>query len=361
MLFDLAPKMGKGDFYDFEEELGELISSLKDPHTRMIVVKGLRRTGKSSLLRVALRESRVPHIYVDLRKAVSPSEFMSIFQGALSDLLASLRWPDKLLKRLEVSIEIKGLKVSFKRKKLDLFVDTIEKLNKWALDKNSRLMLALDEAQELRFIKGFDKLLAYVYDNLRGIGVVIAGSEVGVLDRFLGIERPKSPLFGRGILEVKTVRFDRDKAINFLTRGFDEVGIRVKAKTLEEVVNKAGGIVGWLTLYGWLVWKGKSPEMALGEMIKKGSSLLADEIERFLKPRELTRSKYLALLEGLSIKAMGWSEAKSYTMLRAGELDDRSFTNIIHSLQGYGFIEKIGEKYRLVDPLIAEAIKKVRR
>jgi hypothetical protein len=37
--------------------------------------------------------------------------------------------------------------------------------------------LALDEAQELRFIKGFDKLLAYVYDNLRGIGVVIAGSD----------------------------------------------------------------------------------------------------------------------------------------------------------------------------------------
>ncbi len=361
MLFDLAPKLGKKDFYDFEEELDRLVSSLRDPHVRMVVVKGLRRTGKSSLLRVALRESGVPHAYVDLRKAVSPSEFMSIFQEALSDLLAGLRWPDKLLKRLEASVEIKGLRISFKRRKLDLFVDTLEKLNKWAVDKNSRVILALDEAQELRFIKGFDKLLAYVYDNLQGIGVVITGSEVGVLDRFLGVERPKSPLFGRGFVEVKTTRFDTGRALDFLMRGFEEVNVRVKAETLERVVSTAGGIVGWLTLCGWLVWKGKSPERALEEMVKKGSSMLADEIEKFLKPRELTRSRYLALLEGISIRPMSWSEAKRYTALKVGEFDDRSFTNVVHALQEYGFIEKIGEGYKLTDPLIARAIKKIRR
>ena len=56
---------------------------------------------------------------------------------------------------------------------------------------------------------------------------------------------------------------------------------------------------------------------------------------------------------------MSWSEAKNYTALKVGEVDDKSFTNVLIALRKYGFIEKVGEEYKLVDPLISKAIKKI--
>ncbi|MGC9105445.1 MAG: hypothetical protein ACP5HQ_03360 [Thermoprotei archaeon] len=51
MFFDPAPKDRREDFFDREEEL-ERLKSLSSPIT---LVLGLRRTGKSSLIRIALR------------------------------------------------------------------------------------------------------------------------------------------------------------------------------------------------------------------------------------------------------------------------------------------------------------------
>ncbi len=53
MYFSLEVKSRREDFYDMESELERLKKELKDSLTRMIVIKGIRRVGKSSLLRVA--------------------------------------------------------------------------------------------------------------------------------------------------------------------------------------------------------------------------------------------------------------------------------------------------------------------
>lgn len=62
MLFDPAPKIRREDFFDREIER---VKSLLSPIT---LVLGLRRTGKSSLIRISLEELGYPYIYVDLRK-----------------------------------------------------------------------------------------------------------------------------------------------------------------------------------------------------------------------------------------------------------------------------------------------------
>lgn len=62
MLFDPAPKIRREDFFDREIER---VKSLLSPIT---LVLGLRRTGKSSLIRISLEELGHPYIYVDLRK-----------------------------------------------------------------------------------------------------------------------------------------------------------------------------------------------------------------------------------------------------------------------------------------------------
>ena len=70
MYFSLEVKSRREDFYDMESELERLKKELKDPLTRMIVIKGIRRVGKSSLLRVVFSDVGLPYILVDLRLGV---------------------------------------------------------------------------------------------------------------------------------------------------------------------------------------------------------------------------------------------------------------------------------------------------
>ncbi|WP_243666091.1 hypothetical protein [Vulcanisaeta sp. JCM 16159] len=65
----------------------------------------------------------------------------------------------------------------------------------------------------------FNMLLTYTYDNLRYVKFLLSGSEVGVLDRFLRVNDPEAPLFGRYIHFVSTRRHSPDESLDFLRRG----------------------------------------------------------------------------------------------------------------------------------------------
>ena len=91
MLFDLEPKSRREDLYDFETELRSLISGIAND--KIIVVKGLRRTGKSSLMRVALNEAGYPYVYLDVRFAGRPrqSDLIELIRRGLEDFLVRNR------------------------------------------------------------------------------------------------------------------------------------------------------------------------------------------------------------------------------------------------------------------------------
>ncbi|MEM1621070.1 MAG: hypothetical protein QW536_03780 [Metallosphaera sp.] len=50
-------------------------------------------------------------------------------------------------------------------------------------------MVVIDEAQELRKVRGVNLLpsLAYAYDNLRNVKFILGGSEMGLLHDTLGL------------------------------------------------------------------------------------------------------------------------------------------------------------------------------
>jgi hypothetical protein len=58
--FDEAPKSRLEDLYDFEEQVRELRTSIRR-RNRLIVLLGLRRTGKTSLLLSCLNAEKVPY------------------------------------------------------------------------------------------------------------------------------------------------------------------------------------------------------------------------------------------------------------------------------------------------------------
>jgi len=124
--------------------------------------------------------------------------------------LMRVPWKEKikaLLKKFKINIS--SITVEMDSGKMDL-ASIFEKISAIAEKGNTFFVVHFDEAQYLRFFGsrgGNDILafLAYVYDNLPSIRVIITGSEVGVLHDFLKLGDYSSPMYGR----VSETRFSR--------------------------------------------------------------------------------------------------------------------------------------------------------
>ena len=352
MYFSLGVKTRREDFFDMERELESLERALLDPLTRMVVVKGLRRTGKSSLMRVALGELGLPHILIDPRLAgpLTPESLYEHFSAELSKLLedSGLR---RLLSRVK-GVEVAGPRLEFTERRVDVLGRVLAEVGRWA--EGRQVILAIDEAQDLRSIRGFDRLLAYIYDHVSGIKLLLAGSEVGVLDRFIGVGDPRAPLYGRPFVEVTLERLSRERALEFLEAGFQQVGVRVAREELEEAVSALDGVIGWLTFYGYLRSRG-APD-ALSRAVEEGSRLAAEEFRSFLSARQLARRRYVEVMRTL-VRPSTWSEVKR-ALSRVASVSDKQVSHYLKELVHYGFVEKRGELYAIADPLLLEAVRR---
>jgi AAA+ ATPase superfamily predicted ATPase len=67
VLFDPRPKEFRSELFDREKELKELESYVKSG-SPLILCLGVRRIGKTSLLKVFLNEHGYPHVYINARK-----------------------------------------------------------------------------------------------------------------------------------------------------------------------------------------------------------------------------------------------------------------------------------------------------
>lgn len=119
----------------------------------------MRRTGKTSLLRVALNECGFPYVYIDPRFSATPDyrDFAYLVKNSLEDFLSRYRdFRDKIVDVLRkvrgVSIHAYGLSVEIswsKESRLDV-PGLFEALNKVGESPSEPVVVAIDEAQELR-------------------------------------------------------------------------------------------------------------------------------------------------------------------------------------------------------------------
>jgi len=89
MLFEVYPKERREDLYDRERELDEVFGALRLGE-RLVVIHGVRRVGKSSVLRVALKEAGVPHAIVDVKGLYFEygSVSKSVLYGSIANFFA---------------------------------------------------------------------------------------------------------------------------------------------------------------------------------------------------------------------------------------------------------------------------------
>ncbi|WP_456365332.1 AAA family ATPase [Thermococcus sp.] len=354
MLFNPKPKRKREELYDREDELSTIERSIKKG-VPLVVLLGIRRLGKSSLLNVTLNESPVKGVKIDARRVYS--QLGSVPQSALAEVI--LKGYLKAFPRERIKEAIKGIRgVRIAGVGLELSVakevnlsEVLERINSLG----ERFVIAIDEAQYLRFSNSrYAELIAWATDELENVSFILTGSEIGLLEDFLRIHDPESALFGRAHVEIKLKRFERHQSLDFLRKGFEEIGLEVRDGGLEEAVDELDGIVGWLTLYGYNRYLGLSHWEALKKLKEDAKRLVVSEFSRL---RELS-PRYELAMKAVANGRHRWKEVKEAVELLEGKkIDDKNFSNVLNNLVRYGYLEKTVEGYFIPDPLVELAFK----
>lgn len=324
MYFDPQAKQKSEDFFNFEVLQQELKKVLADPHIPLIAIHGLRRTGKTSLIRVVLNSLKKKYVWVDGREIASRNEFFM----KLSEEVSQRR-------RFEIKgISFKGVSWSF-----DLYKKDLDYLNR------KKITLVIDEVQLLKKMK-IDYFLASLFDNYPQIKMVVSGSEKGMLMHFLGQANAKAPLYGRAVFELSTRRLTKEEGLHFLREGAKKLDPPIKEEEILDAIQHLDGIIGWLTKYGW--YRLRLPHKpSLNKTMEEGSHVAYEEFLRFAARSE---KKYLRILKAMKEGAR-WEEIKRQT-----QTSDAQLGIMLRRMIDYGFVEKEEQLYRISDPLLEVAI-----
>jgi AAA+ ATPase superfamily predicted ATPase len=342
LLFDERPKERREDLYDREKEIEELKRSIGRP---LILLTGIRRIGKTSLLRVALSELDIPYILIDaraLRRNYSRGDLFRLIAQGLSDSLNKIK---------DLLMGIRGLKVmgvevevSWRGSDSLSLVELFDRLNK------KKIVIAIDEAQRLRGPRSSElkDAIAHAYDYDKNISFILTGSEVGLLYDFIGIEDSRSPLYGRYYVEVKLERLSREQSIDFLRKGFAQLNLKVSERVIEEAYEQFDGIPGWLTFFGNAYARGEA------DIEKIKSMAVRTALEEL---RNMTRDnpkRYGLVLRAIAEGRKTWSQVKEYLEEKEGTTVSSSvLSNILRSLEDLSIIKN----YEFLDPIYREASK----
>jgi len=346
LLFDERPKAKRQDLFDREKELEELSRNINRP---LILLTGVRRIGKTSLLNVFLNESGLPYILLDCRELKENYGWKDLYQllsrssSRIIDLLKGIK-----------GVKIFGNEVELAWKGRDFvsLSDLFDHLNK------KRLIIAFDEAQRLRgpLSKEIKNALAHAYDYDNNLTFILTGSEVGLLYDFLGIDDPTSPLYGRYYHEIRVERFDKETSVSFLKQGFSELSIQVDERVVEEIAEFFDGIPGWLTLAGNLYSRTKDLERVKEVAVNVALQELRNLIESKRKISEQVGKRYFHVLKCLSEGKNTWAKLRECLSEKEGmTISSSVLSNIITQLESMSIVKD----YKFLDPIYEEASRRL--
>ncbi len=361
MLFDLKPKKRKIDLFDRKEELEGVMEAFKK--FPIILITGLRRVGKSSLIRVSIAESKYSSISLDGRLLFMNSGGNIRKMHLVNQIekeLANFSKSEKLRKSLKTlkGISINGNSVSLDWKEIDI-LSLLERIENFAEKNRSYVILFFDEAQYFKHYgsRGGKDLLAlfsYVYDNFERIRIVLTGSEVGLLHDFLSADDYNSPLYGRVLKEVQLQPFSKELSILFLKRGFEELKVKVDFD-LEKAVDILGGLPGYLVQFGIRYSEKRDFDAAMGETLKTITGMIKGELEELSGKSR----RYVKALKYIASGADTWSKIKNIFAINGDIISDSRLFEILTNLEKMCWVKKEkGEKviYTVVDPMVRHVV-----
>jgi len=339
MLFDLRPKSSRKDLFNREGEL-EFLDDAVERGDSLILVLGIRRIGKTSLLKSFLENWT--GVYIDMRGVLRIADLYERISEGLSFGIRRLK---RYLESIR-GVRVLGLEVEVKWKGRDSIslLGLLEELNRYG----ERIVVIFDEVQWIRppILMEVKSSIAYAYDNLENISIILSGSEIGLLRNFVGVDNSNSPLYGRYFLELMVERFSKDLSIEFLKKGFNELNVNVDGSVIEEAVDLFDGIVGWLVFFG----RSYIDEVRnLNKILDIVIQLALNEINKLNKRERL-------VLKAIAEGAKSWSSVRRYAEEKMGvTIPKSSLTRTIKKLEKLSIVKN----YEFLDPIYERASKKL--
>ena len=143
MLFDPRPKESRSELFDREKEL-ESLSYFVKSGSPLILCIGIRRIGKTSLIKVFLNENNYPYIYINARRLAEYQYSIRGLYTLLAESIASSRFSNKLLDYLKGLRGVKAtilhgvISIEFNWKRREPSITSLlEKLNNYGRDRNT--------------------------------------------------------------------------------------------------------------------------------------------------------------------------------------------------------------------------------
>ncbi|MGQ9719021.1 MAG: AAA family ATPase [Nitrososphaerales archaeon] len=358
MYFDPRPKTKREDLYDREKELEQFLKALS--YAPMIVVTGLRRTGKTSFVNVALSECGCPHAILDLRGLPYNPSYADIVRR----LEATFRRIDRkwfsdlvdALKHLK-GVSVLGSELSFEWGKAGVdLTELFAEIDGWAAKKQRKFVMAFDEIQIIRGDKWMLRFLAHVVDSYHDVVIVVTGSEVGVLFDFLGFDQTGSSLYGRHFVQVQMKNFSANMAKDFLVMGFGQIKLKPPEEVVDYAVQRLDGVPGWLTLFGVRCRdRNACSREIVDEVASEAGKLAREEIMKIVA----LSKRYGVILNFLvKVGKASWSQIKSVVETKeARSVTNNAVSTLLKNLANMGIVLETDSKYTIADSLLVEGIR----
>jgi AAA+ ATPase superfamily predicted ATPase len=343
MYFDIEVKEKKEDFYGHEKEYLMLKSAVNEGR-KLIVIKGVRRVGKSSLMRVIYREFGSPAVWVDGR--IARQNWQDLLEQTMRELWRQLDIKNAAITVLS-SVSIGPITIT-KDKQTKALEKISEELNNELKGRKLMARIFIDEAQ---LIKDLAAPIAYIYDHMSNIQFILSGSEVGVLEKFVGSESD-APLFGRLKEEIKVDRMQPESAREYLKTGSLQSGKEIPEYEINDTITQLDGLIGWLTYYGYLR-RNHGHKEALAVLINDAQSIVRAELDEFLRCVKGNKKRYIQILKIVATGPKSWAEIKKGVELYERKtISSGRINDYLAALSDYSFIVKNQEQYTLADPIM---------
>ena len=335
-LFDTPPKSDPRFLYGREKELSSLSKHIENKD--WVILLGPRRIGKTSLAKCTITELGYKSLFLDAR---GDNNFRK-------SLLSSLLQSESSL-RLKAGLKIPNTPINIGMEYTKTFLkENLDRL----LQKTSRLVILVDEAQWFGNPKGVVMLLAHIYDYYYDkVTFIITGSAIGVTKSILE-PGPKSPLYGRAISKMEVGKWGSQVSLDFIRKGCKEKGLACGEELVLEAEKRLDGIPGWLTLFGHNYADTGDYEKAIRQTTKEAYKILEDELE------SISRSG-LGVAKQLEILKMLAKTPELYKKISLSTgFNGNTLSRHLDTLQRLGYIERNSEnQYFISDPLLRSYLK----
>ena len=359
MLLDSNPKEKLSDLFLRVDKIKEIEESIENNRC-LIIVSGIRRIGKTSLIKTILNEKIDYKIFIDARKAavsnMNQVEVLRTFESQIQTFIKTNQ--GKLKQFLDALEHIKGFNAGpvgfsfdFSNPNSISLPSLFDELDKWAKNEDTKIVIGVDEAQEFIKSKEYDvqALLAYLYDNCTNIVLLITGSEIGLLYEFLELDNPEGFSFARSYKKVKLLPLNKFQSEDFLKQGLKEKGVPLDENALDVVSYASaqlGGVIGWLIIFANLCTDHKKIDRKFViETQKIGSALTRLEFEKFLKTKsEPDAEKYLEFMRHV---------ANPSTTKKMDFESNPTMKSVINDLHKEHYLEQtFGDRWHITDPVL---------